>query len=158
MDTKNKGLSSNKVSVSRVLLALSLLLALFIIALVVLRQWRLYELTGSFASMKHPNGTAALSFRSSSCTLHSNIDVHFIGEVRTYEGTKAEIESFYKPISLPDPWDSNRVKPVEVAFMENGSFPRILAYRNFSQASAWSLTPVMTKRKLYIVYFVASGV
>lgn len=121
----NQSESSKKQTKSRYLIYCGCLFILIVIAAVLMWLPRIYHdmnlssFNKSFKSLKHPANTSLIKHHKEVGLLIGNSDHidYFIGELRSYSGTKNDIKKFYRSQTIQNPITDKRQK-VELVFID----------------------------------------
>jgi hypothetical protein len=110
--------------------------------------------------MKHPADTALVNHEREVGTLVGNGSHcdYFVGELRTYAGSKQSVLRFYEDRTLWNPISGGR-QDLEVAFIDNGKviWPADLEMPDPVSDMARSLKLKHDRRSCYVVYILDSG-
>jgi hypothetical protein len=138
------------------ILAVCLALPMVCFAYPLLHNWNLWRLRNSVASVRHPAGTSSVKFVQDIGNLsgtHNQID-YFVGEVRTYAGSKMRVKSFYSDLKVWNPI-AKRFEHLNIVFTDDDSDEaQSLAWSQ--EINDWSLFPA-NNQKSYVVYVFDGG-
>lgn len=123
---------------------------------------KLAHVERSFARVRHPAQSKLIKRLSDVGLLigNSNHCDFFVGELRSYTGTKQVIANSYRIATVWSPISNIEQPLAEIVFLERGFIPGAakeqLPY-GLREASDWSIPTGTSKQQLYIVYFLDVG-
>ncbi len=150
MKTRDK--KTNRVKI----LAVCLALPVFCFGYPLSHNWNLWRLRNSLASVHHPARTSSLKFVQDVGNLAgtgNQID-YFVGEVRTYSGSKTQVKSFYSGLKVWNPAARGFERPQVIFADDTSQEAESLAWSQ--EVNDWSLFPA-NNQKAYVVYVFDGG-
>lgn len=119
-------------------------------------NWNLWRLRNSLASVHHPAGTSSLKFVQDvgNLTGTSNHIDYFVGEVRTYSGSKIQVKSFYSGLKVWNPAARSFERPQVIFADDTSQEAESLAWSQ--EGKNWSLLPA-NNQKSYVIYIYDGG-
>ena len=124
-------------------------------------SWDLHRLNRALNVTAHPTNSRLISRGQQIGLLIGNGDHcdFFVGELRSFQGTRAGIQQFYTQAKIWNPLNNTR-QPLEILFLQNGKFPALKQEylpSDFSSVAHWSKAPLNTKQNYYLLYFFDVG-
>ena len=113
----------------------------------------LWQLEKQLKSLQHPSGTARVTFRSDIGLLvgNGNHCDFFVGELRSYSGTRTAIEQHYRDLRVFNPVTQTS-ESIEIIFVVDWKIPDMWLPDEFGQISGWGLEDSEGSPHMYIIY------
>jgi hypothetical protein len=138
-------------------LGLAGLLLLLFLAGIPQHEWRAWKLSEALATVPHPADTSLVVARRKVGLLvgNGNHCDFFAGELRSFTGTREQLQAFYTGKEVPSPLGSYP-EEVRIAFFDSGKERPVDLPYDFAEPEKWG-APRSQADQFYVVYLFNGG-